>query len=62
MIMTASRAALLLTPEDIAERLQVSRRTVRRLIKSQKIQVMRVGRLIRITQAAFEAYLTDAAS
>jgi len=54
-------AELLLTPQDVADRLQVSLRTVRRLIASEKIKVMYIGRLVRITQAAYDAYLADAA-
>lgn len=51
----------LLTPVEAADRLQVSIRTVRRLIASGKLKTLRVGRLIRITPAAMEAYLTEAA-
>ena len=51
----------LFTPENIADRLQISLRSVRRLIKSEKIKVMRIGRLIRITSGALEAYMTEAA-
>lgn len=51
----------LLTVPDVADRLQVSPRTVRRLIASEKIKVKYVGRLVRITPAAYQAYLTDAA-
>jgi excisionase family DNA binding protein len=57
-----TKATLLLSPRDVAERLQVSLRTVRRLIKSEKIKVLRIGASIRITPAALEAYLTEAAS
>jgi len=59
--MPISRAERLFTPENIAEHLQVSLRTVRRLIDSGKIRTLRVGRLVRITPAALEAYMTEAA-
>jgi excisionase family DNA binding protein len=60
--MASPNSKHLLSPSEIAERLQVSLRTVRRLIKSEKIKVMRVGRLIRITPAALNAFMTQAAS
>jgi excisionase family DNA binding protein len=59
MTMTVSRAESLFTPENIAEHLQVSVRTVRRLIDAGKIKTLRVGRLIRITPAALQAYMTE---
>lgn len=52
----------LLTARDVADKLQISIRTVRRLIASGKIDVMRVGPLIRISPEALEAYLSEAAS
>lgn len=60
--MTRLKSEALLTPKDVAEHLQVSLRTVRRLIKSNRIRVTRVGRSIRITSAALRTYLTHAAS
>jgi excisionase family DNA binding protein len=51
----------LLTPLEAADRLQVSIRTVRRLIVSGKLKSLRIGRLRRITPAALEAYVTEAA-
>jgi excisionase family DNA binding protein len=52
----------LLTVTEIADRLQVSLRTVRRLIKSERIKILRIGGSIRVAPAALEAYLTEAAS
>jgi excisionase family DNA binding protein len=56
-----SKIDALLTPSEVADQLQVSLRTVRRLIDTGKISALRVGRLIRIRPAALEAYLTEAA-
>jgi excisionase family DNA binding protein len=62
MAMTSQKITPLLSPRDVADHLQVSLRTVRRLIKSKKITILRIGAAIRITPAALEAYLTEAAS
>jgi excisionase family DNA binding protein len=51
----------LLTVAEVSDRLQVSIRTVRRLIASEKMKALHIGRLIRVTPAAIEAYLTEVA-
>jgi len=51
----------LLTVAEVSDRLQVSIRTVRRLIASEKIKALRIGRLLRITPAALDSYVTEAA-
>jgi excisionase family DNA binding protein len=51
----------LFTVPQLAEQLQISIRTVRRLIASEKIKTLRIGRAIRITAASLEAYVTEAA-
>ena len=51
----------LLTVAKVADELDVSIRTVRRLIASEKIKALRIGRAIRITPAALDGYMTSAA-
>ncbi len=46
----------LLTPEQVAKRLQISLRHVRRLYSAGDLKVIRVGRLVRID---LEKYLND---
>jgi excisionase family DNA binding protein len=48
----------LLTIQDVAERLQVSQRTVRRLIKIGKLKVFYVGRSVRVSEEALQSCLT----
>jgi excisionase family DNA binding protein len=62
MTMPNQLSKTLLSPRDVADQLQVSLRTVRRLIKSGKIKILRIRGSIRITPAALDAYLTEAAS
>ena len=55
----SSSADELLTVKDIAQRDQCSEKTVRRAIKADKLQALRVGpggRLLRVTQLAHETY------
>lgn len=47
----------LLTLDDVAERLLVSRRTVERLVGAGRIRVVRVGRRVRVKSTELEAYL-----
>ena len=47
----------LLTVNDVAARLQVHPITVRRHIKAGKLRAVRVGRSVRIREAALEEYL-----
>jgi len=47
----------LLTLDQVAEHLQVSRRTVERLVAAGRIRIVRVGRLIRVSERELEAYL-----
>lgn len=46
-----------LTVDDIAERLNVSTKTVRRRIKAGALPVHRIGRLVRVSEADFAAFL-----
>lgn len=50
-------AASHLTVQEVANELRVSQRTVRRLISRGQLQVVRIGRSVRITTAAVEAML-----
>jgi excisionase family DNA binding protein len=45
---TGEEGRRLLTVDQLANRWQVSPRTIRRMIKSEKIKVKRIGRAIRI--------------
>lgn len=52
---------VLLTINDVAERLQCSTRTVRRLISAGALQSVRVGpaeRLVRVSERELAVYLT----
>jgi excisionase family DNA binding protein len=51
--------AELYTLDQIADRLQVSRRTVERLIVAGRIRPVRVGRLVRVTDGELDAYLAS---
>ena len=48
----------LLTMKDVAERLQVSARTIHRLVASGDLTVIRIGRSVRISEEALKAVLT----
>ena len=54
------RPERLLTPQQVAERLQLSLRTVRRLIADGKLRVFRLGRAVRIAEADLEQFLDQA--
>ena len=47
----------LLTLNDVAERLHVSTKTVRRLVAAGQIRVIYVGRKPLVTEREFEAYI-----
>jgi excisionase family DNA binding protein len=47
----------LLSVGEVATRLNCSAKTVRRLIARRELEVSRVGRLLRISEAALAAYL-----
>ena len=51
-------APRLLIIKDVAERLQVSDRTVHRLIDAKRLAVIRIGRSVRITEGALRDLLT----
>jgi excisionase family DNA binding protein len=55
-----SSAERLLTPDDVAERLQVSRRTIQRLVASGQLRPNYIGRLPRFTERELAAYLAAA--
>ena len=51
-------APRLLTVKDVAERLQVSERTVHRLIEAEELAVIRIGRSVRVSEEALKRLLT----
>jgi excisionase family DNA binding protein len=57
-----SRLGSLLSKRDIARIGNVSVRTVERLIERGELKAVRMGGQVRITLAAFEQYLSKAAS
>jgi excisionase family DNA binding protein len=50
-----------LTLDEAAERMRVSRRTVERLIAEGRIRPVRIGRSVRVTDRELEAFLAGAA-
>lgn len=58
--MKAKTAAVapLLTVRDVAKRLQVSERTVRRLIEAGDLAVIHIGGLVRVSEEALRDLLT----
>lgn len=48
----------LLTIRDVAERLQVSGRTIHRLVANGNLMVIRIGRAVRVSEEALKAFLT----
>jgi len=58
--MTADGRPLLLTIPEVAGRLRVSTRTVRRLVKAGRIRPRYVGRRPLVTEREIEAYLAHA--
>lgn len=51
-------APRLLIIKDVAERLQVSDRTVYRLIDAKRLAVIRIGRSVRVSEEALKDLLT----
>ena len=49
-----------LTIRDVAERLQISPRSVSRLIVTGELKAIRIGRSVRITEGALQDLLTRA--
>jgi excisionase family DNA binding protein len=48
-----------LTVSEAAARLQVSAKTIRRLIERGDLPALRIGRLVRIPEESFERFLKD---
>ena len=51
---------ILYTPEEIAQKLKLTKGTVYEMIKRGELEAHRIGRYIRISQTQFEAYLLKA--
>lgn len=49
----------LLTLDQVARRLQLSRRTVERLIREGRIRALHVGRRVRVTDRELETYIAS---
>lgn len=58
-IMDTQNTIKLLRLTEVAERLDVSMPTVRRLVKDGKIKSFRVGRVLRVRPLDLESYLRD---
>ena len=57
MAATSSRSPCLLAVDDVAERLQLSVKTVRRSIDRGELVVHRLGRRLRVSEADLAAFL-----
>jgi excisionase family DNA binding protein len=51
---------VVLTLDQVAERLQVSRRTINRLVAQGRIRTIKVGQQPRVTEREFEAFIASA--
>lgn len=49
----------LLTIRNLAERLQVSGRTIHRVVANGELKVIRIGRAVRVSEEALKAFLTQ---
>ena len=49
----------LLTAQEVADRLNVSLRTVRRLIAEEKLVAVRIGKAVRVTPEALARFITE---
>jgi excisionase family DNA binding protein len=49
------------TVREVAELLKVSARTIERLVATQQLQAMHVGRRLRVTHESLQAYMDQAA-
>ncbi len=47
------------TPQQVADRLQVCRLTIYRLIKSGKLSTIKLNRFVRISESSINNYLTQ---
>jgi len=54
--------ARMLTMDEVAERLRLSRRQVERLITSGELAARRIGRSVRITEGNLVAFVNDTAT
>ena len=50
---------VVLTLDQVAEQLHVSRRTVNRLVAQGRIRIIRVGSQPRVTEREFDAYVAS---
>ena len=57
----ANEIALVLTVEDLARILAISKKTAYELVRSRKIRSVKIGRTYRIPRSALQEYLNSAA-
>ncbi len=58
--MTIQNTNKMLTPEEVASKLRIHKLTVMRLIKTGKLNAVKIGyRTIRISEESLESYLQD---
>lgn len=57
----ANETALVLTVEDLARILAISKNTAYELVRSRKIRSVKIGRTYRIPRSALQEYLNSAA-
>ena len=57
----ANEIALVLTVEDLARILAISKNTAYELVRSRKIRSVKIGRTYRIPRSALQEYLNSAA-
>lgn len=57
--MSVSQAQWLLTIDEVAARLALHHRTVRRLIESGDLRVVRIGRAVRVQENELERFIAE---
>ena len=58
--MTATKAASLLTPDEVADQLRITRAQVQELARRKDIAALKIGRYWRFEQRAVDRYLEKA--
>jgi excisionase family DNA binding protein len=59
-VQLAGKSDLFLTPEQVGVRLQISTSKVYQLLKVGELRHIRIGRLWRVPQSAFDEYVAQA--
>ena len=58
--MTAMKGASLLTPDDVADQLRITRAQVQQLARLKELEALKIGRYWRFEQRAVDRYLEKA--